>query len=373
MNHIRAHIFFDKFHVYTELLHPVHIVCRCITQEEKNIRIYNGLSKTAISEVIIMKQPILYGILSTASIVPRFVRGLNLTSSASVNAIASRSIEKARSMAQLLEIPEYYDDYEKVLNHPQIDAVYIPLINSLHYPYARKALEAGKHVIMEKPFVLHERQAHELASLAAEKHLFLTEAVKTPFLPVYAKVMKIIEDKTLGEIQFMDFRQSYTSGPYITGWNKDKASGGGVLYGNEAYFFHMAEFLGGKVLSVSGSASYGASNVEDQCIVNARLENDILASLFVSTKVLFKNGLNIYLDHGRIEIPDYWKANTAYVYRGDQLIETIRCDCEYEFQYELAHYNECIYSGLSFSPITPVSNSARYIAYCEELYRSFQP
>lgn len=320
-----------------------------------------------------MKQTIRYGILSTASIVPRFVHGLNLTGTASVSAIASRSFEKARSMAQLLDIPGYYDDYEKILNHQEIDAIYIPLINSLHYPYARKALEAGKHVIMEKPFVLHERQALELAALAEEKHLFLTEAVKTPFLPVYEKVRKIIEDKTLGEIQFMDFRQSYTSGPYITGWNKDKASGGGVLYGNEAYFFHMAEFLGGKVLSVSGSASYGSGDVEDQCIVNARLENNILACLFVSTKVLFQNGLTIRLDHGRIEIPDYWKANTAYVYRDDQLIETIRCDYEYEFRYELAHYNECIENGLSFSPITPVSNSARYIAYCEELYRSFQP
>lgn len=319
-----------------------------------------------------MKQPIRYGILSTASIVPRFVRGLNLTSSAGVTAIASRSAEKARSMAELLEIPEYYDDYEKILNHPEIDAVYIPLINSLHYPYAKKALEAGMHVILEKPFVLHKSEAEELAVLAQEKHLFITEAVKTPFLPIYAKIRKIIEDKTYGNIQFMDFRQSYTSGPYITGWNKDKASGGGVLIANEAYFFHMAEFLGGKVLSVSGNASYGTYDVEDQCTVSAKLENDILATLSVSTKVLFQNGLTIYLDRGRIEIPDFWKANTAYIYSGDQLTDTLRCDCEYEFQYELTHYNSCIRNGLSFSPITPVSNSARYIGYCEELYRSFE-
>lgn len=318
-----------------------------------------------------MKEPVKYGILSTASIVPRFVRGLNLTSCSEAVAIASRSIEKAQKMAELLDIPEYYDSYEAILNHPEINAVYIPLINSLHYEYAKKALLAGKHVIMEKPFVLHAEEARELAEIAAEKHLFITEAVKTPFLPVYNRIRKIIEEKTYGKIHFMEFKQSYTSGPYITGWNKQKEFGGGVLYANEAYFFHMAEFLGGKIVSVRGNASYGSSDVEDQCSLTARLKDDILATLAVSTKVLFRNGLIIYFDKARIEIPDFWKASAAYIYQDEKLIETIRCDVEYEFQYELAHYHECIRNGLSFSPITPVANSERYIAYCEKLYRSF--
>ncbi len=331
------------------------------------------LKNRQIREVRIMKKTVRYGILSTSSIVPRFVRGLNLTGSGTVIAIASRSSEKAAAMAQLLEIPEYYDDYEKVIQHPGIDAVYIPLINSMHYPYAKKALLAGKHVIVEKPFVLHEREAQELASLAAEKHLFITEAVKTPFLPVYARIRKLIEDKTYGNIRFMEFRQSYTDGPYTQGWNRKKEYGGGVLIANEAYFFHMAEFLGGKVLSAQGCASYSdPDEAEDQCAVMATLEGGILATLCVSQKVLFHNGLTIHLDQARIEIPDYWKAKAAYIYKDDQLIETVKAECEYEFRYELAHYNECIRSQFSFSPITPVTNTARYIGWCEKLYQSFE-
>ncbi|MBQ9824786.1 MAG: Gfo/Idh/MocA family oxidoreductase [Solobacterium sp.] len=312
-----------------------------------------------------------FGILSCASIVPRFVKGLELTETAEVTAIASRSFERARRTAAELAIGNFYAGYEELLADAEIDAVYIPLINSLHYPYAKKALEAGKHVIMEKPFVLHREEAEELAALAEKKNLFITEAVKTPFLPVYKEVKKILDEETYGKIQFMEFRQSYTSGPYISGWNKEKEAGGGVLYGNEAYFFHMAEFLAGRIVSCTGSATFG-EEVEDQCVLSAVTENNVMATLFVSTQVLFNNGLIIHLDQGRIEIPDYWKASEAYIYQNNELKEHLSFPHQYELQYELTHYCKCILEGKTGSPVTPVENSARYIEWCEKLYRSWQ-
>lgn len=318
-----------------------------------------------------MNEKIRFGILSAASIVPRFVRGLEQSGAGTVTAIASRTVEKARQAAAELGIERFYGSYEDLLADSEIEAVYIPLINSLHFPYARKALLAGKHVVMEKPFVLHSEEAEELAVLAAGKNLFITEAVKTPFLPVYAELKRILDEKKYGNIQFMEFKQSYTSGPYVTGWNKKKETGGGVLYGNEAYFFHMAEFLAGKFVSVTGSATFG-QEVEDQCSLCGVTENNVLATLAVSTKTLFRNGLVIYLDDARIEIPDYWKASEVSVYQGNELKEHLSFPCQYEFRYELAHYCQCIHEGKTGSPVTPVSNSARYIEWCEKLYRSWE-
>ncbi|MBQ6490080.1 MAG: Gfo/Idh/MocA family oxidoreductase [Solobacterium sp.] len=318
-----------------------------------------------------MNNKIRFGIMSCASIVPRFVRGLELCGLGEAAAIASRSLEKAQKTALELNIPQVYGSYEELLEDSTVEAVYIPLINSLHFQWAERSLLAGKHVIMEKPFVLHEEQAVRLAQLAEEKGLFITEAVKTPFLPVFADIKKIIDRKTLGEIRFMHLRQSYTGGSYIAGWNTEKEAGGGVLYGNEAYFFHMTEFLAGKIASCSGSATYGPS-VEDQCSLSAVTESNILASLFVSSRVLFSNGLTIYLDHGRIEVPDYWKASEAYVYEGDVLKETISYPCRYEFRYELEHYCSLIREGRLQSPVTPVSSSGRYIGICEGLYRQWE-
>ncbi len=313
-----------------------------------------------------------YGVISTASIVPRFCRGMRLAGNGEVSVISSRDLKKAEQLAGQLDIPKSADDYHLILEDPDIDAVYIPLVNSLHYPYAKEALLAGKHVVMEKPFVLHSREAEELFALAEERSLFLTEAVKAPFLPVYRRIREIIEDHILGKLCYMDFRQSYNSGPYITGWNKEKDMGGGVMYGNEAYFFHMAEFLNGPIESCYGNASFFESGAEQQCSISVRFANNTMANLAVSNLVLFENGLTLYFEHGRIFIPDYWKASRAVIYPEDGEPETISCPCEYELQYELKHYNECILEGKLTSPVTPPEHTIRYIRYCEELRSTWE-
>ena len=120
-----------------------------------------------------------------------------------------------------------------------------------------------------------------------------------------------------------------------------------------------------------GSATFGKNGTEDQCCVTSLLENDILAQMNVSTRILFNNGLTIYFDHARIEIPDFWKATVAYIYLNNQLIDTLSFPCKYEFQYELQYYNECIQNGILSSPVTPVENTIRYIQFCNEIYTSW--
>ncbi len=313
-----------------------------------------------------------YGIISTASIVPRFCKGMALTGNGSVSAISSRDLQKAEQAAKDLSIPKAYDDYHKILTDPEIDAVYIPLVNSLHYPYAKEALLSGKHVIMEKPFVLHAEEAEELFAIAAERKLFLTEAVKAPYLPIYKEILNIINSNFLGKICYMDFRQSYNSGPYIQGWNREKAMGGGVMFGNEAYFFHMAEYLNGPIESCYGNASFFESGAEQQCCLTVRFRNNTMASLAVSNLVLFENGLTIYFEHGRIFIPDYWKASRAVICTEEGKTENIVCPCEHELQFELKHYNECILNGILTSPVTAPEKTIRYIRWCEDLQKTWE-
>ena len=265
---------------------------------------------------------------------------------------------------------ELQDPFRLIMNK-DIYAIYVPLVNSLHYEYALKALEAGKHVLVEKPMVLHRDEAVTLIEKAREKKLFLTETIKAPFLPIYKDIKEIIASEEYGSIHFMSFRQSYVGGDYATGWNKQKKYGGGVLYGNEAYFFSMAQHLAGSIIDARGMGSWGNHDVEDQCIMTAYLENNVLAVNTVSTNILFKNGLTIYLDKATIEIPDYWKSRTAYVYADNELVRTIEYPCKYEMKYELQHYNECIINGLTESPVTTHANSLRYVELTEGIYESW--
>lgn len=202
-----------------------------------------------------------------------------------------------------------------------------------------------------------------------DRRLFLTEAVKTPYLPVCRRIKEIIDDGQYGKIRYMEFNQSYTSGPYLEGWNRMKEYGCGVLYGNEAHFFAMAQFFAGRMISCNGTLSCSEEETEDQAGLSALMENHAIATLDVSAKVLFKNGLVIYLDHARMELPDYWKADTANIYVGNKLIETIHIPCKHEFQYELAHHNECMQKGLLSSSVTPIETSIQNIALVEEIYR----
>ncbi len=319
-----------------------------------------------------MEQQVRYGVLSTASILKRFINGMKEAGNGSVEAAASRTLETAERTAKEYGIPNYYGDYRELLQNPDIDAVYIPVINSLHYQYAKDALHAGKHVVMEKPFVLHHEEAEELAAYAKAHGLFLVEAIKTPFLPVYEAVKKEISEQNLGEIRFMEFHQSYTGGTYVKGWNVQKEFGGGVLYGNEAYFFRMAEYFGGRVVSCSGTASYGDTGVEEQVSLSVQLEHGALASLGVSKNILFENGLKIHLDRGRIEIPDYWKAARAVIFKDGAFVNELNYPHTWEFSYELRHYNECMLKGWCESPVNPLENTIRYITFCEELYRRWE-
>lgn len=104
-----------------------------------------------------------WGIMSTANIgaikvIPAMQNGVHCD----IHALASLSLEKAKTLAAKLAIPKVFGSYEELLNCAEIDAVYIPLPNHLHVPWSIKALEAGKHVLCEKPIALSATEAQKL-------------------------------------------------------------------------------------------------------------------------------------------------------------------------------------------------------------------
>lgn len=301
------------------------------------------------------------GILSVASIVGRFVAAARECENAQVVAIAARDFSRARSFAEGVGIERVHQSYESLLHDPNVDAVYIPLVNSLHHRYAMKALDAGKHVLVEKPMCLRPGDAREIFANARERGLFATETVKSPFLPAIQDVARILRSGRLGRIRTMDFTQSYAASPYTSGWNRELAMGGGCWIANEAYFLYLAELLGGHIEAWSGIASFGDSDVEEQCTALVRLVGNVLASCRISSHVEMENRLVVWCDGGSVVIPDYWKAREATVRYADGSEEVVSHPCEHEMRYEIAHYCSCIERGLTESPVTSAQKSVRYL------------
>ncbi len=289
------------------------------------------------------------GILSTASIVPRFLRACRETETGRVLAIASRDPARADTFAARWSIPRSYGSYDALLADPDVALVYIATINSEHYRWALRAIESGKHVLLEKPFTLRASEAEHLFRAAREQGVFLAEAQKAVFLPVMQRLRAMIADGVIGPVHLADFTSSFP-GAY-NAWLHDAAAGGGALYSNGSYTVALSRFLFGRQIDACAGLGTARNGSADTQFAFALRMGGILAVSKISTDVPAQNRACIYAELGSVEIPDYWKARSAVVRLGTGQIIRLEEPCENELVYEIRHVLSCLEQGLLQSPV----------------------
>ena len=185
-----------------------------------------------------------WGILSTAKIarekvIPAMQRGKYCE----ITAIASRNLDQAREVAGRLNIPTVYGSYEELLNDANIDAVYIPLPNHLHVEWAIKAIQAGKHVLCEKPIGLSSTEAMQLLKAAQQKpQLKVMEAFMYRFHPQWVLAKELVDEARIGELKTIhSFFSYYNADPNNIRNKKDMGGGGMMDIG--CYCVSLARFL----------------------------------------------------------------------------------------------------------------------------------
>ena len=150
-------------------------------------------------------EKIKWGVLGTAYIFERdTARGMKLAQNCEMTAIAGRSMEKAQRFKEKYGFRKAYGSYEELLEDPEIEAVYIPLPNTMHYEWTIKALQHGKHVLCEKPLAPAAAQAREMFQAAKENHVFLMEAFAYQHSPYIKEIRKAVEDGVIGELRYAE-------------------------------------------------------------------------------------------------------------------------------------------------------------------------
>ncbi len=185
-----------------------------------------------------------WGILGTARIaLQQVIPAMQAGRACRVEAIASRDLARAEESARWRGIPRTYGSYEALLAAPDIDAVYIPLPNHLHVPWAIKALEANKHVLCEKPIGLNADEARELQTLA-EQHpeLRLMEAFMYRFHPQWQRTQEIVASGGVGDLQTVHAFFAYHNVDPDNIRNKPEM-GGGALMDIGCYCLSLARYL----------------------------------------------------------------------------------------------------------------------------------
>ena len=311
-----------------------------------------------------------YGILSTSSIAPRFIAAVRAAGAGEIVAVSSRSLEKAQEKAALWEIPKAYGSHRELLEDAAVNIVYISAVNAQHYPLAKAALEAGKHVVCEKPCTTAAAHTRELFALAREKGLFLMEAEKMLFLPAVLEVKKRIEAGELGQIHMAEFSHSFTAG-YNT-WLFDKSVGGGTLLSSGIYAVQLLQWLFGPMADIRGIKSALEDGTEWQYVLLGAMENGVLFNIKNSTRAILDNTARIFGTKGYIEIPEYWKARKAVFHIPGQEPETVAFPCEHELVYEAEHIARCMDDGLLTSPVVTEALSVAGIEALEKVEASWE-
>lgn len=143
----------------------------------------------------------MFGVLGTATVnTYGFLPSVNLTDGVEVTAIASRDAAKARRYAAEHGIPRAHGAYSALLSDPGVDCVYIPLPNSMHVEWTKKALRAGKHVLCEKPFASNAREAASVAPLLKKSGLVFAEGYHTRYHPLTEKLIELVRGGEIGEL-----------------------------------------------------------------------------------------------------------------------------------------------------------------------------
>jgi predicted dehydrogenase len=146
--------------------------------------------------------PVRFGILGAARVAPIALIGpARQVPGVSVSAVASRDTARAEAFARKHGIPRVHLSYRQLLDDPAIDAVYVPLPNSLHYEWGIEALRAGKHVLCEKPLAANAREAGQMGEVARETGRILAEGMHYRYHPLAARVSDIVRGGRIGSIR----------------------------------------------------------------------------------------------------------------------------------------------------------------------------
>lgn len=311
-----------------------------------------------------------FGIIGAGNIARKFKDAVLQTKDAKVIAVASKDLERAKNWANEESVPLYYDNYTAMLQNESIDAVYIATTNNFHHENILMSLQAGKHVLCEKPLAMTYTQANEVIQLSKEKQLFLMECMWTRFLPKSQTVRNWIQKGKIGNVKLMQA---------TIGWVADKVYnhrlfapelGGGSLFDLGVYPLELLTYYTDqKITSVQKMVQEHSTGVDDLISLNLRLENSF-ANIQCSFTTKLPENAYLYGDKGYIYIPKIHFGTDAYLYDlEDNLIESFQGKEENGFIYEVKEAVSCIKAGHCESEICPHSmtlETCKIFDYCLE-------
>lgn len=266
-----------------------------------------------------------WGLLSTARISRALLPPLRASKRNQLTAVASRAQQSAENYAREHQVPRAYGSYEALLADPEIDVIYNPLPNHLHAEWTIKAVEAGKHVLCEKPLALRVEEVDAIQAAARKHGRVVAEAFMYRHHPQTLKVLELVKSGSIGDLKLIHGSFSFLlSGQGDIRLNP--AIGGGSIWDVGCYpISYIRSLLGKEPLEVFGWQAIGPTGIDETFVGQMRFENDVLAQFDSSFAVPLRWFMEVVGSEGTLRVPSPFKPQTdekIYLTRNDKT-ETI--------------------------------------------------
>ncbi|MCG8452688.1 MAG: Gfo/Idh/MocA family oxidoreductase [Spirochaetales bacterium] len=318
-----------------------------------------------------------WGIMGAGLIAQEMARAIALCSETELRGVGSQSLKRAQDWVQKFPDVDALS-YNELLNRKDIQAVYVATTHNFHKDCVLAALKAGKHVVVEKPFCVNQKEAREMAELARQSHLFLMEALWVRFLPSHQKLKSILASGVIGEIH----QVSAVFGKFVEECYRprliDPSLAGGATLDLFCYplsiISHLLDALPLRVVSDCRKSKTGVDEISNAIL---RYPSGVLAQVSASYDLRMESRMMFYGTLGHIECPEAPFGKTFIIHKHDGTNHVISQesltvdDGSVGFLHQLQEAVRCIQSGLMESPIIPVAESVALMGVMDGMRREW--
>lgn len=284
-----------------------------------------------------------WGILGTSFISEKMASAIQASTISELLAIASRSTVTAKKFAEKFSIPQYHDNYEALLNNPDIDAIYIGLPNHVHKDWIIRCALAGKHILCEKPFVISVQEALEVMAVVKKLPLVCMEALMYRCHPFTKKLQEVVQSGVIGDIKL--FNATYTAN-IATVANK---TAGGSIRNLGCYPVSLVRLLANaEPMQMKALSRMGNNHHDHQASTILKFANDAMAVISTADDVEMFWQFEVCGSRGMLKVlsnpwlPDYSNKLLIQHNDSDMLEEIIVTADKPLYTYQIDTVSECI-------------------------------
>jgi D-xylose 1-dehydrogenase (NADP+, D-xylono-1,5-lactone-forming) len=283
-----------------------------------------------------------WGIISTARINRLFLAGARQSSDLEVMAVASRDRAGAEHYAREQGIERAYGGYEALLADPDVEAVYISLPNSMHVEWTVRALEAGKHVLCEKPLTRRSAEAGRAFDVAEREGRLLMEGFMYRHNPQTQRLTELISDGAIGRVRLIHAAFGFVAADPAN-VRLSRALEGGALMDVGCYCVSGARLVAGEPIRVAGEQAIGGDGVDVVFAGTMRFADDVIANFDAGLALASRDELEVVGEAGSLFLDDPWHCRVPVIeLRREGEVDRVELDPIDSYMLEAENFSKAI-------------------------------